>query len=100
MYFVVIREQGRAWDRSLGMREQEHWPEHVEFINGIEDEDFLLLGGPVGDGNPYRAMLVVSAADAAEVAERLEHDPWTTAGVLETRSAEPWEVLVGELASP
>jgi uncharacterized protein YciI len=99
VYFVVIREQSRAWDASLAMREQERWPEHVEFINRIADEGFLIVAGPVGDGNPYRAMLVVSADDDDQAAARLEDDPWTTVGVLETKSVERWEVLVGEFAS-
>lgn len=81
------------------MREQEQWPEHVEFINGIADEGFLMVAGPFGDGNPYRAMLVVSADDEVQAAARLEEDPWTTVGVLETKSVEPWNVLVGEFAS-
>jgi hypothetical protein len=45
------------------------------------------------------ASSVVSAASPEEAAARLEEDPWTTGGVLETRSVERWEVLVGEFAS-
>lgn len=44
-------------------------------------------------------MLVVSADDADQVASRLEDDPSTTVGVLETISIERWDVLVGEFAS-
>lgn len=99
VYFVVNREQSRAWDASLAMREQDQWPEHVEFINAIADEGFLIVAGPVGDGNPYRAMLVVNADDESEAAARLEDDPWTTVDVLETKSVERWDVLVGEFAS-
>jgi hypothetical protein len=44
-------------------------------------------------------MLVVSADDEGQVAPRLEADPWTTVAVLETKSVERWEVLVGEFAS-
>jgi uncharacterized protein len=99
MYFAVIREQGARWDPSRAMREQDYWPEHVDFINGVADEGFLLLAGPLGDGNPYRAMLIVNAEDEVEVSTRIEADPWTTAGVLETRAIDRWEVLVGEFAA-
>src|ERR1700687_1787135 len=88
VYVVVIREQGPAWNASLPMREQEQWPQHVEFINGIADEGFLIVAGPVGDGKPYRAMLVVSADDEGQAAARLEDDPWTIVAVLETKSVE------------
>ena len=99
MYFAVIREQGPNWDASLAMREQDKWPEHVKFINGVADEGFLLLAGPHGDGRPYRALLIVAAASEREVVTRLNDDPWTTARVLETISIDRWDVLVGEFAS-
>jgi hypothetical protein len=44
-------------------------------------------------------MLVVDAAGPEQVAERLEEDPWTRAGVLETRSIDRRDVLVGGLAA-
>ena len=62
MYFAVMREQGAAWDPSLSMREQDYWSEHAEFVNGLLDEGFMLLGGPLGEGNPYRAMVIVDAS--------------------------------------
>ena len=99
MYFCVIRQQGPHWDASRGMREQDKWPEHVDFINGVADRGFLLLGGPVGDGSPYRAMLIVNAETEAEVLSGLDDDPWTTAGVLETATLDRWDVLVGEFSS-
>jgi uncharacterized protein len=98
MFYVVMREQGPGWDAARSMREQDLWPEHVDYVNAIADEGFLLMAGPHGAGDPYRAMLVVSAASPEEAAARLEEDPWTTGGVLETRSVERWEVLVGEFA--
>jgi uncharacterized protein YciI len=84
MFYVVMREQGPGWDAARGMREQNLWPEHVDYVNAIAEERFLLMAGPHGEGNPYRAMLVVSAASPEEAAARLEKDPWTTGGVLET----------------
>jgi uncharacterized protein YciI len=99
VYFVVIREQGRAWNALVPMREQDQWPERVEFINRLADQNLLILAGPVGDGNPYRAMLVIRAEDDGQAAAWLEDDPWTTVGVLETKSVERWEVLVGQFAS-
>jgi len=98
VYFVVMREQGPGWDTARGMREQDLWPEHVEYVNAVAEEGFLLMAGPHGVGDPYRAMLVVSAASPEEAAARLEDDPWTTGGVLETRSVDRWDVLVGEFA--
>jgi ATP/maltotriose-dependent transcriptional regulator MalT/uncharacterized protein YciI len=99
MYYAVIREQGPKWDASQAMQEQDKWPEHVDFINGVADEGFLLMAGPFGNGSPYRALLIVTAASQHEVVTRLDDDPWSTAGVLETRSIDRWDVLVGEFVS-
>ena len=110
MHFAVIREQGSGWVVSRAMRDQQHWPEHVSYINGAADDGFLVLAGPIGengsDADPaaavgeervYRALLIVNAATAADVAKRLDEDPWTRARVLETKTIYRWEVLVGEL---
>jgi len=100
MYFAVIREQGAAWDPSLSMREQDYWPEHADFVNGLLDAGFTLLGGPLGEGNPYRAMVIVDASSPSDAEARLDEDPWTTANILLTKTVDRWEVLAGELASP
>lgn len=115
MRFVVISEQGRGWDPSRAMREQDHWPDHVTFINGIADVGALLLGGPlsevdrngestdptepVGTNRTYRALIVVQADDEEELTKLLEDDPWSKHHVLETAAIYRWEMLVGEIAS-
>src|SRR5690242_1775725 len=96
------------------MRDQQLWSEHATFINGLIDEGFLLLGGPLADGSNvdefspasepvgderlYRTMVVVQAGDGAEVARRVEQDPWVCSGVLERTSIDRWDVLAGELS--
>ena len=52
MFYVVMREQGPGWDGSHGMREQDLWPEHVDYVNAVAEEGFLLMAGPHGDGDP------------------------------------------------
>src|SRR5581483_8711181 len=62
MYFVVTSQQGPAWDPSKPMREQQLWPEHVTFVNGLMDDGFLLLGGPLADGRAGDDFLACSGA--------------------------------------
>lgn len=116
MYFIVICQQGPSWDSSRTMRDQQLWSEHATFINGLVDEGFLLLGGPlvdrsrpdddfspvsepVGEDRLYRTMVVVEAHESAEAADRLAEDPWIRSGVLERTSVDRWEVLVGDPTS-
>ena len=45
--FVVINEAGPAWDDKREMREQKGWTDHASFMNGLEAERFVVLGGPL-----------------------------------------------------
>jgi uncharacterized protein YciI len=115
MRFVVIRTQGPGWDRSRAMREQDYWPDHVVYVNGIVDEGRMVLGGPlgevdangvcidptepVGDDGTYYTLVVLEAEDERELAALVDDDPWSTHGVLETQAIYRWEMLVGEIVS-
>lgn len=115
MLFVVIREQGRGWDPSRAMRQQDYWPDHVTFVNGIADQGSFLLGGPlsefdqngvapdptdpVGPGRTYRALIVIRAESEEELTTLLDDDPWSIHHVLETAAVYRWEKLAGEIVS-
>ena len=47
---------------------------------GLVDDGFVILGGPVGDGE--QTLHVVEAADESEIKVRLAGDPWASAGLL------------------
>jgi uncharacterized protein len=88
--FVVTEVSGPSWDASRARREQDGWDEHAAFMDALVDDGFVVLGGPIGDGE--RVMVVVEAEDAAEVRRRFAADPWLPAGVLEIASIEPWTI--------
>ena len=91
--FLVKRERGPAWDHSRVRREQDGWDEHAAFMDGLTAEGFVVLGGPVGEGDGRGALLVVEAGSEAEIRARLADDPWGEE-MLVTRSIEPWTVLL------
>jgi uncharacterized protein YciI len=90
--FAVIRRHGPAWDGSRGMREQDAWAEHAEFMDGLVADGFVVLGGPLGEGD--RILLIVEAESAQAVHDGLAPDPWTPMGLLRVESVEPWDVLL------
>jgi uncharacterized protein YciI len=90
--YVVVREAGPPWDRARGMREQERWADHADFMDGLAEEGFIVLGGPLGDGT--RALHVVAAADEQEVEARFAPDLWTEMGLLRLASVDRWQVLL------
>jgi len=74
------------------MREQQAWSEHAAFMNGLAASRFIVLGGPLGDGE--RVLHVVEAESERAVRERFAHDPWERMSLLRTDSVEPWDVLL------
>ncbi len=90
-YFLVTRAWGPAWDRTRPRRGQDGWDEHAAFMDALVDEGFVELGGPVGDVDTGRALLVVRAESEEAVRERLAADPWP-AELLTIESVEPWSV--------
>jgi uncharacterized protein YciI len=92
-YFVVIRETGPAWDTAKGLREQDAWDEHADFINAASADGLVLLGGALGGGGSF--LLMLNAESEAEIRRRLDDDPWTRMGLLRIASIEPWEQLTG-----
>jgi len=75
------------------MTDQVAWPEHAAFMNLLVDEGFVVLGGPVGQGE--RVLLVVSADSEAAIRRRIEADPWTPLRLLPIATIEAWRVLLG-----
>ena len=92
-YYVIRSEQGPAWNSALSLREQMLWTEHAAHINSLLAADKMILGGPIGDGKPYRAMVVFVAGSEEEVRERLADDPWYEAGVLRVVTIEVWNMI-------
>ena len=90
--FVVTRIRGKAWDSTKPMRSQEQWPEHASFMDDLATNRFVVLGGPLGDGD--KILLVVDAGDEGEIRSTLARDPWSKWGLLDLESIQLWTVLL------
>ena len=90
--FAVARVRGKAWDPAKPMRSQKQWPEHAAFMDELASNRFVILGGPLGDGD--KTLLVVDAADEGEIRATLGRDPWSKLGMLELESIQLWTVLL------
>jgi uncharacterized protein YciI len=62
-------------------------------MDALTDEGFVVLGGPVGEGDGEDAVNVVEADSVAEVKARLAEDPWGE-DMLAPRRIEPWTILL------
>ena len=69
----------------------EGWDEHAAFMDGLAEEGFVVLGGPIGEGDGENTMLVIDASDEASVRARLADDPWPEE-MLTIESIRSWSI--------
>lgn len=93
LLFVVIRRYGPPYDPGKPLEAQPDWEAHRVFMNALEAEGVVRLGGPLeGSGE---VLLVFRAGDEQEIGERLAADPWTRSGILTTVSIRRWDLRIG-----
>ena len=90
-YFLVTRAWGPAWDPTRPRRGQNGWDEHAAFMDALVEEGFVVLGGPVGDIDAGRTLLVVDAKSEDVIRDRLARNSWAEDAVT-IESIEPWSV--------
>jgi hypothetical protein len=88
--FALTTRHGPGWDASRGIREQQAWDEHASFMDGLVDDGFVILGGPLDDGQ--RTLLMVEARDEQEVVARMGEDPWALLGLLRIGALDRWSI--------
>jgi hypothetical protein len=89
MFLVVVRRSGPQWEPSRPMEEQSGWPAHASFMDGLVDDGFIVLGGPLSD--EVRVAHAVDAESEDVVRATLARDPWSeTHLVIDT--IEPWSI--------
>jgi uncharacterized protein YciI len=94
--FALTLVHGPGWDSSLPIRQQDAWAEHAEFMDGLVDDGFLIIGGPLSDGE--RTLHAIEAADERQIRARLAADPWAASGKLRVGSIEPWALWLDSRA--
>lgn len=85
-------ENGPNWDRSRSRREQEGWDEHAAFMDGLVENGFIVMGGPIGDVEGEHTMHAVEGADEQEIRARLAQDPWAATKLLRIAKIESWTI--------
>jgi uncharacterized protein YciI len=71
------------------MEEQSDWPAHASFMDGLVDDGFVVLGGPLAD--EHRVAHVVEADSEEAIRATLARDPWSGTH-LRVASIDPWTI--------
>jgi uncharacterized protein YciI len=71
------------------MEEQSGWPEHASFMDGLVEDGFIVLGGPLAD--EHRVVHAVEAESEEAIRATLARDPWSETH-LQVETIEPWTI--------
>ena len=94
--FAVTRKRGASWDASRALEAQEGWTTHAAFMNGLQSEGFVVLGGPLEGTN--EVLLIIRAENETQIRARLAADPWSSNGLLDVASIVPWTIRLGKVS--
>jgi uncharacterized protein YciI len=89
MFHVVVVRSGPEWDRARPLEEQSGWPEHAAFMDGLVEDGFVVLGGPLAD--EHRVVHAVEASSEEAVRATLARDPWSETHLV-VESVDPWTI--------
>ena len=89
MFLVMLTRSGPQWDASKPLEEQSGWAEHAAFMDGLVDDGFIVLGGPLPD--EHRVAHAVEAESEEAVRATFARDPWSEAH-LQVDTVEPWTI--------
>ena len=82
-------QRGGPWDWTRGLREQDGWDEHAQFMDGLVDDGFIVLGGPLSD--EVRVAHAVESESEDAIRATFARDPWSETH-LRVESVEPWTI--------
>lgn len=66
---------------------------HVDFLRALRTAGHLVASGPLEE--PDGALLLVRGEQAAQVAVRMDDDPFLRSGVVAERTVRPWAPYFG-----
>jgi hypothetical protein len=89
VFFVVLRRRGPDWDPALTLEQQSGWDAHAAFMDGLVEEGFVVLGGPLADEE--RVVLAIEAGSEGEVRDTLARDPWSASHLI-VDSIDAWTI--------
>jgi uncharacterized protein YciI len=88
-FLVTVHRSGPKWDVSQPLEQQADWSAHAAFMDGLVEDGFIVLGGPLAD--EHRVILAIEAASEEEVRSTLARDPWHESHLV-VESVDPWTI--------
>ena len=89
MFLVVLSRTGPAYDHAFPVEGQSLWDEHAAFMDGLVEQRFIVLGGPLED--EIRTAHAVEAESPEDIRAVFALDPWSETH-LRVESIDEWEI--------
>jgi uncharacterized protein YciI len=89
MFLVELHRSGPRWDSLVPLEQQSDFAAHAAFMDGLVEEGFIVLGGPLAD--EFRVVEVIDAESVEAVRATLTGDPWNETH-LRIASITPWTI--------
>jgi len=90
---ALFLQPGPNWDLSKGIREQQFWDEHAQFVDDLFDRGLVMLAGPFApDGTG--ALVILNVETANEARAIYSADPWAHQQILLTADAKEWTIFL------
>ena len=86
-FLVTVRRSGPNWDPSCRLEQQSGWTADCVFVDGLVEDGFIILSGPLAD--EYRIVQAVEAESEDAVRTTFARDPWGETH-LHVDTIEPW----------
>lgn len=91
--FAVTLKKGDGWNANEPMRSQAHWNEHAALMDRWTADGFILLGGPIGEGED-EVLLVFNAENEDEIRSAFAADPWFILQIRRIEQIRRWNTLL------
>ena len=92
---ALFLRPGPNWDSSKGVRDQQLWDEHAQFVDDLFARGLIRLAGPFApEGAGALVILNIETADEARVI--YAKDPWASQQILVTAAAKEWTIFLDQ----
>jgi uncharacterized protein YciI len=92
--FIILFDPGPSWDENKEIEKQDHWSEHVKFVDKLFDEDKVFIAGPIVHYD--RIVIIYDADDESEVRITFKDDPFISNGILHLESIMEWNIRLDQ----
>ena len=92
--FILLFDPGPHWDESKEMGKQEHWDEHVKFVNKLFGQGKVFMAGQIVHYD--RIVIIYDAKNESEIRITFKDDPFLKNGILLLESIMEWNIRLDQ----